>query len=183
MRTIMAIFLVSLISGCATTYQSMGITGGFDEKNLEGNIWRITFSGNGYATRETVQTYWLYRCSEVALDNGFDGFEILSNIQLTQNISPENYFGSSSPYRKTGGGGYVYVPMYIEDSYKPHMEADIRLIKKPFEQEPPKIFDAHELKSALEPLVKSEEKCDGGNVCPHVHKYLHPKGTFDETGL
>ncbi len=179
MKRILLVLITLLVTGCATTYQSMGFTGGFDEKNLEDNIWRITFSGNGYATRETVQTYWVYHCSEVALKNGFEGFEILSHIQLTKNITPEEYFSSSSPYKKSGG--YVYVPMYIEESYKPHIEADIRLLKSPFESNPPKVFDANELKTALEPIVMSKEKCDLGNVCPHVHKYLHPKGTFENT--
>lgn len=48
-----------LLTGCATPYGSAGILGGFSEKNLEGDIWRVSFSGNGYTTMETVQTYWL----------------------------------------------------------------------------------------------------------------------------
>ena len=183
MNQVFVMFLAILLSGCATSYQTMGISGGFEESNIEGDVWRITFGGNGYATRETVQTYWLYRCSEVALANGFDGFEILSNIQLVKNSNPEDYLGTKSSFIKTGGGGVVYVPLYIDESNKPSIEADIQLLKLPFEARPPKVFDAHELKEVLEPIVNAEKKCDMGNVCPHVHKYLYPKGRFKESGI
>jgi hypothetical protein len=38
-----------------------------------------------------------------------------------------------------------------------------------------KVFNARELRDQLEPLVKAE-KCGVGNVCPHGHEYLLPKG-------
>jgi len=48
-------------------------------------------------------------------------------------------------------------------------------IGRPVESMPPKLFNAKALKAALEPIITAE-KCDGGNVCPHVHEYLLPKG-------
>jgi len=53
------------------------------------------------------------------------------------------------------------------------------LLKTPFETAPPKIFDAALLKAALDVYVrgtKCETNSRGGNVCPHVHDYLFPKG-------
>jgi hypothetical protein len=68
---------------------------------------------------------------------------------------------------------FVYVP----SSAPPRQvfEGDIHLLKKPFEAAPPKMFVAAALKAALDGHVKSE-KCGLGNVCPHVHEYLLPKG-------
>ena len=59
----------------------------------------------------------------------------------------------------------------------PFIKADIHLIKKPFEAQPPTRFDADSLIAALAPIVNGP-KCDRGNVCPHVHRYL---GQTDST--
>jgi hypothetical protein len=64
-----------------------------------------------------------------------------------------------------GGGG---VP-------KPGIEGDVHFLAGPIEPAPPKVFNAKALLAQLEPILKDREKC-GGNVCPHVHEYLLPKG-------
>lgn len=170
------ILVTCFLGGCATEYQdsSGAFTGGYSVKNLEGNIYRVSFYGNGYTSKETVQTYWLYKCTEVAIDEEFDGFEILSHITLTRNYSIENFFDSENSYKKAQ---IYYIPM--DTAPKPEMTADIRLMKRPFDVLPPKIFDAKRLQEALSPYVFPEKKCSSGNVCEHVHKYLHPEGKFE----
>jgi hypothetical protein len=184
---IVAVCLVSAlaVSGCMSTpYQPSGMTGGFRELQIKDNIWRVGFGGNGFTTRETVQTYWLYRSADLAIEKGYDGFEILSQIQLVIPLSPEQFFGTESPIRKTKGAP-VYIPVYTGQTNHPAIEADLRFLKKPFEPAPPRIFDARELKAALDQYVNGK-KCDlnstTGNVCPHVHEYLFPKGKFDKPG-
>ncbi len=181
-KIFIACALAIFLSGCATPYQPTGMTGGFRELQLKEDIWRIGFSGNGYTTHETAQTYWLYRCSELALEKGFDGFELLSNIQLVLPFSPEQFFGTQEGFKPTKNAAPVYVPIYTDQSRFPRIEADIRFLKKPFEPAPPKVFDAHELKSTLDPIMQTEKCSAGGtsgNVCPHLHEYLFPKGKFD----
>lgn len=162
-----------LLTACATNYQSTSITGGFSEKELEPGIWRVGFSGNGYTRPETVQTYWLYRCAELALANGFEGFEVVSNIRLV-GLPPigEPAAADGLLHRVKGGGGTV---IFVPGSGRPmpEIEADVRLVKQPFVAMPPKLFDAAALKAILEPLVTGP-KCEGNNVCPHVHHYLNP---------
>jgi hypothetical protein len=158
-------FVGLLVAACATPYQSDGITGGYEETKLEPGIWRVAYGGNGFTTRETVQTYFLYRCAELALEKGYDGFEILSNIRLIKRARPVRVAAAvSTP---------IFIPMYEGGGIKPGVYADIRLLKRPFTPAPPKIFDAAALKNTLEPLVQGQ-KCDDGNVCPHVHHYLYP---------
>lgn len=154
-----------LLCGCATNYGSVGLTGGFTEKELEPNVWRIGYYGNGFTTPETVQTYWLYRCAEFTLEKGFNGFEIISNITLVQRRPTDVQVASSVP---------IFIPM--DTAPKPYIEADIRLLKSPLTLRPGKVFDAAALKSQLEGPVKGK-KCDMGNVCPHVHHYLYDEGT------
>ncbi len=143
------------LGGCASPYANEGWTGGYTEQQLEPNIWRVVFSGNGFTTRETVQTFWLYRAAETTLAKGYDGFEIVSDARLV----------SARPLLQT-------VQYYYPDVAKPSFAADIRLLKRPLSGSPPAVFDAAALKAALEPIVHGK-LCDSGNICPHPHTYLH----------
>jgi hypothetical protein len=167
-----AMMLLLMLGSCASPYADEGLTGGYDAQQIEPGVWRVTYSGNGYTTQETVQTYWLHRCAEIALSNGYDGFEILSDIRLIS-YDPDGADNAKLVLVHGGGGGYVYVPVYIQDVPKPVMIAEIRLLKRPFTAAPPKIFDAAALKAALDPIVNGKS-CDLGNVCPHPHTYLNP---------
>jgi hypothetical protein len=78
--------------------------------------------------------------------------------------------------RVARGGGVIIVPTYGGAAVrKPAMEGDIHLIRKPFTPAPPKLFAAGTLKNDLQSYVTSD-KCGFGNVCPHVHEYLFPRG-------
>lgn len=153
-RRLLLLAFALAVAGCATSYQSQGLTGGYAEREISPDVWRIGFAGNGYTTRETVQTFWLYRACEFTLSKGFDGFEVLEPSRLSSR-----------------GEGYVLAQAALPDFGKPVFAANIRLLKKPFTKRPPRVFDAAELKATLEPRVKT--LCDG-NVCPHVHLYLMP---------
>jgi hypothetical protein len=171
-RTILV--LCALLAGCATGYQKQTyftVTGGFKEKDLGKNVYRVSFGANGYTTAETTQCFWLYRCAELTLEKGFDGFEILSDIRLAQSLSPEKVFGVEASEVQPA----VFVPIYIptDEGNKPHIEADILLLKSPIKAHPPKVFDARKLKNALAPHVQEPMK-SRGNVKPHIHDYLFP---------
>jgi len=215
---LVAAVAVSLAS-CATPYAQQGFTGGFDVQELRPDVFRVSFQGNGYTTRETVQVYWLYRCAQLAIEKGFNGFEILSDMQFSMRrpaaddrqgprlgssrlssavaslrtsipvsedeVSqaaawrPEGDLASRSvePIRMARGGG---APIFIYTGGgaaipKPAIEGDGNFLSTPVVSAPPKVFNARELLSQLGPLVKAE-KCGVGNVCPHVHEYLLPKG-------
>ena len=84
---LVAAVAVSLAS-CATPYAQQGFTGGFDVQELRPDVFRVSFQGNGYTTRETVQVYWLYRCAQLAIEKGFNGFEILSDMQFSMRRPP-----------------------------------------------------------------------------------------------
>jgi hypothetical protein len=54
------------------------------------------------------------------------------------------------------------------------LQDNIRMLRKPFAHNPPKVFDASLVKAALEPYVTGK-KCDRGNICPHPDDYLRAK--------
>jgi hypothetical protein len=148
------------LQGCgATKYQDMGWTGGFEENEVSPGTWRLSFSGNGFTSQETVQTYWLYRAAEFTLQKGYDGFSVGASLHLTSFV----------PKTATG---LVKAQTYSNaPDFKPAISGTITLLKKPVTANPPRVFDAAALRTRLEPVVKS--LC-GSNVCPHFHDYLMP---------
>ena len=74
-------------------------------------------------------------------------------------------------------GGAVFIYGGGGSAPRTVIEADVHFIAGPVESAPPKIFNAKALRAQLEPLLKAD-KCGTGNLCPHVHEYLLPKGTL-----
>jgi hypothetical protein len=70
------------LASCAMPYAEESLIGGFDVKELRPDVYRVSFQGNGLTSQESVQTYWLYRCAGLALEKGFAGFEILSDMHF-----------------------------------------------------------------------------------------------------
>jgi hypothetical protein len=174
-RYVLSLVIAFGLAACSTPYQATFLSGGYSEKQLEADVWRVEFDGNGFTTQETVQTYWLYRSAQLALDKGYDGFEIVSSTSLVLSEPPSIQIAAAA-----GGGAHytyhpVYIPMYTggESGPKYTVIGDIRLLKAPIQAKPPKMFDAGQLKSTLDPYVNGQ-KCDMGNVCAHVHRYLMP---------
>jgi hypothetical protein len=211
LRLVMIGAMALSLASCATPYADQGLLGGADVKELRPDVYRVKFQGNGYTSRESVQVYWLYRCAQLALEKGFSGFEILSDMQfvmprpsiddparpvLSSSVASlrthipvssdeiaEVATGptqgdlasrSAAPVRMAHGGAIFFysggaaIPM-------PSIEGDVHFLPAPVESAPPKVFNAKALRDQLEPIVKAD-KCGVGNVCPHVHEYLLPKG-------
>jgi hypothetical protein len=183
LATMLAACAALTLAACATTYNPESLTGGFSETAVSDTVWRVRFGGNGYTTQETVQTYWLYHCAEVALSKGYDGFRLITPIKLSA-IDALIDAGDGQAHiirtHSSGGGGgshgggrtYTYYSYGASGAamYKPALQGDIGLLKKPFTPVPGQVFDAAALKTLLEPYVTGP-KCNG-NVCPHVHSYL-----------
>jgi hypothetical protein len=181
LNSILGLGAALLLSACATAYQPDNWTGGFTDTRLAEDVYRIRFAGNGYTTKETVQTYWLYHCAQFALQMGYDGFRIRSQVDLSAADLPAHYAATETRdahlvLTRGGGGGHVtYHSVYVgggADVFKPDLQAEIQLLRRPFAEEPLKTFDAKRLVDALTPHVTGQ-KCQG-NVCPHVHRYLYP---------
>jgi hypothetical protein len=160
----------ALLAACATPYQRMNLinTGGYKDQSIGDDVYRVGFGANGYTTHETAQSLWLWRCSELTLEKGFDGFQILSDMRLSQTAPNLSEDGA-----EIVPAAYIAVPVPMVQGNLPYVAGDIRLLKGPVTASPPKVFDARALMAALGsvvlPVIKS-----GGNVKPHVHEYLVP---------
>jgi hypothetical protein len=168
--------IVALLAGCATAYEPDSFSGGFSEIQINPDTWSVRFGGNGYTTAETVQTYWLYHCAEFTLAHGYQGFRILTPMNLAA-IDPGRGPSGAELIKVRGGhgGGRVVTYSYgyaTSMAPKPTLMGAIKLLHAPIRGRPEdQVFDAAAIKASLDRYVKGE-KC-GGNVCPHLHSYLY----------
>ena len=118
---------ILLLAGCetATPYQPLAANarsaGGYTDQQIEPNRFRVTFAGNSMTSRETVETYLLYRAAQLTVDRGFDWFEMAdrntekrSNTYVNQPFAPGpyGYWGPSWRYRGRGFGWRSWDPFW-----------------------------------------------------------------------
>lgn len=108
MRIIISLCLVATLSACATAYQRDGFTGGFSETQLDENVWRVTFEGNGYTREQRAEDFALLRSAELTLEKGYTHFGLTdsrSRIETDAFTTPSTSYTTGSAY---GSGNYVY---------------------------------------------------------------------------
>ena len=88
LRLLMLAAVAVGLASCAMPYAEQSLMGGFDVKELRPDVYRVSFQGNGITTQESVQTYWLYRCAGLALEKGFAGFEVLTDMRFVMRRPP-----------------------------------------------------------------------------------------------
>lgn len=84
MRILIMAAAAALATACASqapVYQSRTDDGryGYAEMQLEPNRLRVSYNGDTLTSRETVDTYLLYRAAEATLERGFDYFVIVAH--------------------------------------------------------------------------------------------------------
>ncbi|HEY9104789.1 CC0125/CC1285 family lipoprotein [Chitinimonas sp.] len=79
------LLLISL-TGCSTAYQANSLTGGFSETQLDTNLFKVTFQGNGFTKPEAVEEMALLRSAELTLKHGFTHFVVV-NTQSRNNVA------------------------------------------------------------------------------------------------
>ena len=86
----MLVVLVSVVTvtGCATNYQSVRFTGGYEETRLDENVFSVNFRGNGFTRLQRAQDFALLRSAELTLMYGYKYFVI---IQSDSYISTSTY--------------------------------------------------------------------------------------------
>ncbi|MCY4328489.1 MAG: hypothetical protein OXC48_00150 [Endozoicomonadaceae bacterium] len=72
------ILVIAFLQGCATTYKSHGLFGGYSETQLDENVFKVTFCGNGYTSMERASDFTLLRSAELTLQSGYRYFVIIN---------------------------------------------------------------------------------------------------------
>jgi hypothetical protein len=111
----MALALALALGACATAtpYQPLGapgnrVSGGFSERQIEQNRFLVTFAGNEMTSRQTVETYLLFRAAQLTTQQGYDWFVTADRETNRQsNTYVDRPFGS--PW---GGWGGMWGPRW-----------------------------------------------------------------------
>ena len=76
----------------STPYQPMGFKGGYENTQLDKNVFEVTFSGNGLTSRQRVRDFAMLRSAELTIQNGYKYFiSINENTSSTQHtyVTPQ----------------------------------------------------------------------------------------------
>ena len=101
MRIAAVLFAAIALSACATSYQRDGVTGGFSETQLDENVWKVTFRGNGYTRGQRAEDLALLRCAELTVEKGYTHFALAgasSDKETSTVITPTSSYTTGSAY-------------------------------------------------------------------------------------
>ena len=181
-KTLLALAAVAALGGLAacqtaTPYQPLRAdaigAGGYSEVRLEQDRWRVTFHGNSLTSRETVESYLLYRAAELTLAQGDDWFETVerkTDKHTETYAQPDPFYGRYGPgwhpYWRYYGGGFGWrhwdpfwgdpfwadsVDVQTVEKYEASSEIIMHHGAKPAGD--PRAFDAHDVVANLGPHI------------------------------
>lgn len=84
-RHFLLAIIVTFMLGCATSYQPVSFTGGFEETRLDENVFSVLFRGNGFTGGQRAQDFALLRSAELTLTYGFKYFAITQSNSYSSN--------------------------------------------------------------------------------------------------
>lgn len=174
-----ALLLVATsLAGCATPtpYQPLAsprsTAGGYTDQQIEENRFRVSFAGNTMTSRETVETFLLYRAAELTAARGYDWFvmadrdtERRTRTTVDQPFSPGpfGYWGPSWRYRGAGFGWRGWDPYWGDPFWDRQIDvrtvdryeatAEIVMGRGPKPAGDPRAFDARQVLANLGPRI------------------------------
>lgn len=107
----------SMLTGaCATGFGPMGSEGGYQEKMVRENAYVISFTGNGFTSKERTRDFALYRAAQIGDKLHFTHFVVMGEDDLSR--SQTIYTGSTtttnaSVYGNSGTATSTTVPTMI----------------------------------------------------------------------
>ncbi|HUI31804.1 MAG TPA: hypothetical protein VLX91_16465 [Candidatus Acidoferrales bacterium] len=123
---------VLFFAGCAATRYgpASGSAFGYRESKIQRDMYNVSFKGNGFTSPTTAMNYFLYRCAEITVRDGYDYFIIAE--------------GESNPELVLAGRSTLTKPQYT---------GTIKLYKGEKPADDPNAYDAKELMENLEPQI------------------------------
>ncbi len=156
---------------------------GYSDRQIEENRFMVSFSGNSYTSRETVEKYLLYRAAELTVQRGFDYFIFVDRAvdRKSRTYSTPRfgggfvggfgygggfgggYWGPSWRYRGTGFGWRSWDPFFgdpffdrgidIDTIDKYEANAELIVGRGPKPKDNIRAFDARDVIKNLEPTI------------------------------
>ncbi|HEY9593178.1 MAG TPA: hypothetical protein VHE79_01780 [Spirochaetia bacterium] len=180
----LAAVLSIVLASCATTYQPLDGFGGYVDYPTTKDQYHLFYVGNSYTSEDTVYQLFLTRAAQLALDNHFKYFYVLSqeNVSTTQTVvtpgtvhvirRPDHFrvwvrsrYGDVGYVRTVIGGPTVTVidPPIVTTVGRPGFRGEILLANDPLPDQPApfeaeRIYkDGQELKARLDAYNQTVE--------------------------
>lgn len=135
----LAALLIAGLSGCATKYQEMGMTGGVSAMQITSDTAQITARGNGYTDPDVIQRFAIRKAAETTLAASFDTFEVVSSLDRSRHGTEGSAYGNRN---------YLFGSTW--QTLKPGETFMIKMRKGPKPDDaPPTWYDAHEVLNFL----------------------------------
>jgi len=141
--------LATTLAGCATTYQSEGFSGGFNETKYAVDVFEVTFNGNGYTSKQRASDLALLRSAELTLQNGYRYFVVFAGDTKsdTYSYTTPSRTVTTGTVQTYGNTGYVNAQSqtYGGQTYNFAKPTATKIFKM-FKEEPnwlPMFFDAN----------------------------------------
>ena len=158
-----SMLVTATVCGCATSYQKNGLTGGYSETKVNDSAYIVTFNGNGYASKDRVWYFWIYRCAELTSQQGYKLFTLRQN-RASAVAPPEGSFvpvvyrpeEAGGAFVKVKGGGaptYIYTPGYSVTTW--NSSATVLMYQQPLPQEVLWGLNSQTVLDQLKPYVTS----------------------------
>lgn len=169
------------LAGCAqpTPYQPIrsasSTQGGYASERIESNRYRVSFVGNSMTSRDTVETYLLYRAAELTRQQGYDWFEaVYRDVENRGQIVVDQPF-ASGPYgwwgpswRYYGRSGWrSWSPWHRDPFFSDRIDvrtidryeatAEIVMYRGQKPADNARAFDADDLLRTLAPRIRTPE--------------------------
>ena len=88
---LLAGLLALFLTGCASSYQPEGLSGGFSDIQLDKNVFQVSYQGNAYTRTPRLEEMALLRAADLTVSHGFRYFIVLSGQaggQMTSLFAP-----------------------------------------------------------------------------------------------
>ncbi|MGE0253066.1 MAG: hypothetical protein AB7N54_00600 [Alphaproteobacteria bacterium] len=149
--------------GGPTPYQQETEGYGYSQQQIEGNRYRVSFSGNSYTQRGTVENYALYRAAEIALAQDGDHFVVVSRD--TEANTSYNFPGGlgGSVFGGTGGVGVGVGTGGLASPVTRYIAyMDIVVYRGPKPADDPNSYDSREVVARLGPTLQRAPQTAAG---------------------
>jgi hypothetical protein len=132
--TLFLLGLVAGLTGCATPYQSMNWDGGYQQRQIAGDEYIVTFMGNSFTHYPDVKDFALLRAAEIGEKLGFQYMAILSDADRSSMM----LIGSGSSSYTTGSvyGNAISATTYTSSNTTPAFKPAVELAVKYFPEKP-----------------------------------------------
>ncbi|AXQ27229.1 hypothetical protein D0B54_00335 [Solimonas sp. K1W22B-7] len=145
------------LAACATVtpYQPQADGLGYAEQKLESNRYRIRFNGSSKTLRGTVENYLMYRAAELTLQNGYGHFLVAGRDIEAQPQRSGSSGGVSFGFGSGGSSGIGIGLGTVLGGDSPYLaQMDVLMYAGPKPASKPAAFDAREVLSNLEPMIR-----------------------------